>query len=84
MHGVLYYEVMERKVLQTGKLAEFKEGFSRIGDPAKSCEICGETIYICREEEWDNALLEKREPECVGFNHGSLIRIIHPDESGQD
>lgn len=31
-------------------------------------EIADNTIYICREDEWQAAKSEGREPECVGFN----------------
>jgi hypothetical protein len=35
-------------------------------------EIRGETIYICREEEWVKATQEGREPEAVGFKRQSV------------
>jgi hypothetical protein len=30
-------------------------------------EVTPKTVYICREEEWQAALGEKREPQSVGF-----------------
>lgn len=31
-------------------------------------EIKGDTVYICRDEEWISANKEHREPLCAGFN----------------
>jgi hypothetical protein len=31
-------------------------------------EIQGQTVYICREDEWQKATEERRDPESVGFN----------------
>jgi hypothetical protein len=30
-------------------------------------EIVNQTVYICREDEWQKAAEERREPEAVGF-----------------
>jgi hypothetical protein len=33
----------------------------------KAVEICGNTVYICTEDEFDAALKSGKEPLCVGF-----------------
>jgi hypothetical protein len=36
-------------------------------------EVCGNTVYICREEEWERAKQEGREPDAVGFNRRFVV-----------
>jgi hypothetical protein len=38
-------------------------------------EIQEETVYICREDEWQKAIDERREPESVGFNRRN-VRLL--------
>jgi len=37
-------------------------------------EILQHIVYICREDEWESALKEGREPEGAGFN----IKYVRP------
>lgn len=39
-------------------------------------EISDSTVYVCREDEWQAATEQKREPESVGFNRRFLIRVV--------
>ena len=30
-------------------------------------------IFVCKREEWEAALVEKREPSCIGFKMADLV-----------
>lgn len=48
-------------------------------------EILRNTVYLCTEEEWAEAIKHGREPECVGFNHQYVRKATcsrSPAESG--
>jgi hypothetical protein len=35
----------------------------------------GDTVYICKEEEWLSAQKDNREPLCVGFNRRYIAPV---------
>jgi hypothetical protein len=39
-------------------------------------EIRDETVYICRNDEWDIAKRERRDPQTVGFNRRFVLRVL--------
>ena len=66
---------MEAKLLKIGCLIE-AEAFRGERIERRVVEISGDNVYICRDEEWREAQLHRREPECVGFKQRSILRLI--------
>ena len=59
--------------MKTGDLVK-AETFGGATVDRQVVELEGDTIYICKPEEWRKAREEGREPVCVGFNK----RYIRP------
>ena len=51
------------------KVQSFKDGAL----DRRIVEIYGETVYVCTDQEWQNAQNDRREPECVGFNRRFVL-----------
>jgi hypothetical protein len=37
-------------------------------------QVIGNTVLICKQEEWFNAINENRDPICVGFPISSVVK----------
>jgi hypothetical protein len=67
--------VMNRKLLNRGILVEV-EAFGGERLTRRIVEIRDETVYICREDEWNKAIEERREPATVGFNKRFITKTL--------
>ncbi|MBZ5664943.1 MAG: hypothetical protein LAO30_10100, partial [Acidobacteriia bacterium] len=67
--------VMSRNILNIGSLIEVSAfGGERL--ERRVVEVCGETVYIFRDDEWETAKLEHRESQTIGFNRRFVIRVL--------
>jgi len=64
--------------MRTGQRVEVMEAFD-IKAIKRVVAADQRNIYVCREDEFDRATAESREPICVGFGREFLLRVFDED-----
>jgi hypothetical protein len=79
-HDSVYAVFMDANRLKAGCLVEVLAFGGEVLE-RRVVEIIGDTVYICKAEEWKEAKTRGREPSCVGFNQKFVIRQLHSEKS---
>lgn len=64
--------------MRRGQVVEVREAFENKA-VKRVVGIDERNVYVCTEDEYATALVERREPICVGFRRQFVVRVL--DES---